>query len=638
MLSPNSPDPAGDHAAEDDRRHHEMLRAPLPGHFYRQQAAEAPLPSPQEEEEVAATAATAQQPLPRQQVLRQQPLRQEPLRQLNHQHREQQQRLLERQLDALLASFQAEHDGRGAAIFDVRPVVNYGGDLFRRFFDAWTRVRNKQMQLVFHGTPAGNVDAICLEGLDAGRRAGQAFGAGEYFGRQAPVSIGYCRGGQTMVVFAVLLDESGVTHADERMVVVHEADHQLPVFAMDFRACSGGREGAEQLRAECAEERAAEERAIREAEERARAKCERKRALARARWGALCASGFAVDARDHSCSSREAVAAVLEVECGCRAVDLEQLEDAELRAKEQRALLVEALLLQLPVDERTPRVRDLLRSIAVHAATVAGAAGYTPDGSPLPDEQLNDKVAELVARLLPGAPLLSLNLSSNAIGDEGARALAAALPRSRVTKLNVSNCLITEAGAGALAGAVREVAARGVRLAVNVRYNNLVTVTAQGELDAAMVDARVRHEVRESLRCSTGRRRVSVSGHVLSHDDIRYLGECLPGSGVSALELTYAGIDDGKALALARGLEQALAGSGLLGLASSLEEVCLHANDITDCGAVALARALTSARRMSVFSLTTNRLTDAGIQQVSEILGERVRFECDDDDDDDDER
>lgn len=37
-------------------------------------------------------------------------------------------------------------------------------------------------QLVFHGTPERNIQSICRQGLDPKRRAGQAYGPGEYFG------------------------------------------------------------------------------------------------------------------------------------------------------------------------------------------------------------------------------------------------------------------------------------------------------------------------------------------------------------------------------------------------------------------------------------------------------------------------
>ncbi|EOD26907.1 hypothetical protein EMIHUDRAFT_114877 [Emiliania huxleyi CCMP1516] len=98
------------------------------------------------------------------------------------------------------------------------------------------RVPNKTIRLVFHGTPEANVGAICRDGLDPGRRAGQAHGAGEYFGGNMDVSMGYCRGGKYMLVFAVLLDKSGLTKVvpsqhgvPGEIVVVNKPEHQLPL-------------------------------------------------------------------------------------------------------------------------------------------------------------------------------------------------------------------------------------------------------------------------------------------------------------------------------------------------------------------------------------------------------------------------
>ena len=45
------------------------------------------------------------------------------------------------------------------------------------------------------------------------------------------MSLGYCRGGRKMLVFAVLTDRSGVTVDGPGVVVVHRPEHQL------VRAC-----------------------------------------------------------------------------------------------------------------------------------------------------------------------------------------------------------------------------------------------------------------------------------------------------------------------------------------------------------------------------------------------------------------
>ena len=86
-----------------------------------------------------------------------------------------------------------------------------GHPLYERFVAAWAAVPDKKMRLVFHGSAEENMTVICREGLDPRRRAGQAMGPGEYFGHSMAVSHGYCKGGRHMLLFAVLLDRSGVT-------------------------------------------------------------------------------------------------------------------------------------------------------------------------------------------------------------------------------------------------------------------------------------------------------------------------------------------------------------------------------------------------------------------------------------------
>mmetsp|Transcript_9007 Transcript_9007/g.19859 ORF Transcript_9007/g.19859 Transcript_9007/m.19859 type:complete len:101 (+) Transcript_9007:628-930(+) len=88
--------------------------------------------------------------------------------------------------------------------------------------------------LCFHGTPEANIDAILRAGLDPTRRAGQAYGAGEYFATKAQTSLGYCQGGGQMLVFAVLTDPKGLTMQTPDFLVVRENDHQIPLFVLFF--------------------------------------------------------------------------------------------------------------------------------------------------------------------------------------------------------------------------------------------------------------------------------------------------------------------------------------------------------------------------------------------------------------------
>mmetsp|Transcript_8119 Transcript_8119/g.25365 ORF Transcript_8119/g.25365 Transcript_8119/m.25365 type:complete len:368 (-) Transcript_8119:393-1496(-) len=118
----------------------------------------------------------------------------------------------------------------------LNPRSYPGSELYERFVAAWGKVPNKTIRLVFHGTPESNISDICRNGLDPRRRNGQAYGVGEYFGGNMDVSMAYCRGGRYMLVFAVLLDKSGVTNvvgAHEGVmgdiVVINRPEHQLPL-------------------------------------------------------------------------------------------------------------------------------------------------------------------------------------------------------------------------------------------------------------------------------------------------------------------------------------------------------------------------------------------------------------------------
>ena len=88
-------------------------------------------------------------------------------------------------------------------------------------------------------------------------RSAQAYGRGEYFAFHAITSSCFCKGGNKMIIFAVLTDASGVTFASNAIIVVHKVDlestslesmlirslflpifqtsHQLPLFTWTFR-------------------------------------------------------------------------------------------------------------------------------------------------------------------------------------------------------------------------------------------------------------------------------------------------------------------------------------------------------------------------------------------------------------------
>lgn len=97
------------------------------------------------------------------------------------------------------------------------------------------------IELVFHGTAVGNVKAILRDGLDPKRRSGQALGPGEYFAKDPLISIEYCKGGNSMLVVAVLMHNPGTTD-NGGVVVVKNVAFRCPVFAVTFTKRAGASE------------------------------------------------------------------------------------------------------------------------------------------------------------------------------------------------------------------------------------------------------------------------------------------------------------------------------------------------------------------------------------------------------------
>eukprot|EP00940_MAST-03C_sp_MAST-3C-sp2_P000307 g307.t1 len=114
-----------------------------------------------------------------------------------------------------------------------------GQPLYNRFVEAWQRVADQTVQCVFHGTPEKNISQICRDGLDPKRRSGQAYGPGEYFSRTATIPLGYVKGGRKLIVFAVLMDNSGLTENLKNLVVINKPEHQLPLFVVSFQTRKG---------------------------------------------------------------------------------------------------------------------------------------------------------------------------------------------------------------------------------------------------------------------------------------------------------------------------------------------------------------------------------------------------------------
>jgi len=67
----------------------------------------------------------------------------------------------------------------------------------------------------YHGTHPDNVLAICQDGFDQSKRSGQVYGAGEYFAKCPTVSMGYCRGGEYMLVCRLTLGVESSSEANK---------------------------------------------------------------------------------------------------------------------------------------------------------------------------------------------------------------------------------------------------------------------------------------------------------------------------------------------------------------------------------------------------------------------------------------
>jgi len=91
----------------------------------------------------------------------------------------------------------------------------------------------------WHGTSEAAIPLICNAGFDPHRRAGQAYGPGEYFGATSQVSSGYTKGSNRMLVVR-LLNVPGVTtiHANSIIVVNNPIDFQtafaLPLLVITY--------------------------------------------------------------------------------------------------------------------------------------------------------------------------------------------------------------------------------------------------------------------------------------------------------------------------------------------------------------------------------------------------------------------
>eukprot|EP00931_Biecheleriopsis_adriatica_P033445 TRINITY_DN19409_c0_g3_i1.p1 TRINITY_DN19409_c0_g3~~TRINITY_DN19409_c0_g3_i1.p1 ORF type:complete len:1373 (-),score=316.79 TRINITY_DN19409_c0_g3_i1:99-4079(-) len=97
----------------------------------------------------------------------------------------------------------------------------------------------------FHGTPDVNIFSIVENGFDAKRRAGQAFGAGEYFAKNPEVSKGYSGSGNYMLVCSLCLgtqassgelgDGDHIWADGPQYYVIRNPEQVVPLFILRWR-------------------------------------------------------------------------------------------------------------------------------------------------------------------------------------------------------------------------------------------------------------------------------------------------------------------------------------------------------------------------------------------------------------------
>lgn len=160
-----------------------------------------------------------------------------------------------------LQALWSERGGRGqveAAWVVDNPLLTH--HYHERRGELKTELRREPDELQgFHGTHPDNVLSIAQTGFDAGRRAGQVFGAGEYFAKNPTVSEGYCRGGEYMFVCRLCLGHASTTQANrdgdhiwvpsQQYYVISQPEQILPQYIVRFGSsrygCSGSASSAE---------------------------------------------------------------------------------------------------------------------------------------------------------------------------------------------------------------------------------------------------------------------------------------------------------------------------------------------------------------------------------------------------------
>jgi RNA:NAD 2'-phosphotransferase (TPT1/KptA family) len=98
-------------------------------------------------------------------------------------------------------------------------------------------------QYLWHGTPSQNIQSICQFGFDPAKRKNQRYGPGEYFGRNARTSDGYCgpadeNGFKRLIVAIVLLPRT--TFANANIAVVNNPTNSSESYALPLLVVTYG--------------------------------------------------------------------------------------------------------------------------------------------------------------------------------------------------------------------------------------------------------------------------------------------------------------------------------------------------------------------------------------------------------------
>ena len=109
-----------------------------------------------------------------------------------------------------------------------------GAFQYVRFANALSTAADTTIRLGFHGTAEANIDVIAREGLNPRMRKAVKFGDGDYFAERLDVAMPYSQGARRLLVFALLMEESGLVYHGRDMIVICKVEHEVPICMIEF--------------------------------------------------------------------------------------------------------------------------------------------------------------------------------------------------------------------------------------------------------------------------------------------------------------------------------------------------------------------------------------------------------------------